>query len=354
MGIYCISAQNNAPISFEKMIHDFGRIKEDGGKVTYNFKFKNTGKQPIIIKNVQSSCGCTTPDWTKTPVLPGKEGFVSAEFDPIDRPSTFSKQIMVYNNITSEPITLEIKGDVIPKLKEVADLYRYKIGELRLVSNHVAFAKVLNTEIKTQTVDVINDSEKPITIGFVENSASPHISIIASPNTLKPKQAGKLIVNYDASKKNGWGYVIDKITIIINEKPVSGIPLTVSASLLEDFSKLSPAELANAPTMDFNSLEFDFGTIKKGDNVNYDFVFKNNGKRDLIIRDTQSSCGCTAVDTKNIIKPGESSAIKVTFNSAGKLGKQNKTVTIITNIPGKDASGNDKNKIVLRVKGNIN
>jgi hypothetical protein len=335
------------------MVHDFGRIKEDGGKVNYNFKFKNTGKQPIIIKNVQSSCGCTTPDWTKTPVLPGKEGFVSAEYDPIDRPSTFSKQITVFNNITSEPIILEIKGDVIPKTRQVTDLYRYSMGELKLTTNHVAFARISNLEKKSQSVEVYNDSDKPLTIKLTEKSFGEHLKIVANPSVLQPKSTGKIVVDYDGSKKQGWGFQTERIVLIINGTPLIGTPLTISATLMEDFSNLSKTELENAPTMDFNNLEFDFGTIKQGENVDHEYVFKNNGKRDLIIRDTQSSCGCTAVDTKNTIKPGESSSIKVSFHSAGKSGKQNKTVTLITNIPGKDASGNDKNRIVLRIKGEV-
>ncbi len=351
-GIFSINAQNNSPIHFDRTTHDFGRIKEEGGKVSYTFKFKNNGKQPIIIKNVQSSCGCTTPDWSKTPVLPGKEGFVSAEFDPIDRPSTFTKQISVFNNVTNEPIILEIKGDVIPKTKQVEDLYRYNIGELRLATNHVAFARLLNTEKKSQSIDIINSSDQPITIGIAGSLAS-HLSVVPSPNMLKPKQTGKLVVEYDASKKGAWGYVIDRVNLTINNKPVNGFPLTVSATILEDFSKLTPSELADAPTMDFSGLEYDFGSIKQGETITHEFTFKNNGKHDLIIRDTQSSCGCTAVETKKVIKPGESSGIKVTFNSAGKSGGQNKSITLITNIPGKDKNGADKYRIVLRIKGEV-
>jgi hypothetical protein len=351
-GIYLIDAQKSATINFENIVHDFGRIKEEGGKVVHNFKFKNDGKQPIIIKNVQSSCGCTTPEWSKTPVMPGKSGFVSAEFDPLERPGAFSKQIMVYNNITNDPITLEIKGDVIPKTKQVEDLYRYNIGDLRLVSNHVAFARIFNTEKKTQSVDVVNNSNKAISIAVV--SCPEHLSVVAEPSVLNPKQTGKITINYDASKKSEWGYVVDRITLKINDKAMDGAPLTVSATILEDFSKLTEAELANAPTMDFTETEFDFGTLKQGDKTVHEFTFKNNGKSDLIIRDVQTSCGCTAVDSKKVIKAGESSLIKATFNSAGKSGKQNKSITLITNIPGKDASGAEKYRIILRLKGNVN
>jgi len=350
---FVLQAQQNATFSFDKTVHDFGRIKEDGGKVSYQFKFKNNGKTPIIITNVQSSCGCTTPEWTKTPIVPGKEGFVSAEYDPLDRPGSFNKQITVYNNVTSQPIVLEVKGDVIPKTKGVEDIYRYKIGEIRLRANHVAFARMFNTEKNTQSVEVINDSDHDVTIGVNDKIIKGYLTVTATPATLAPKQTGLITVTYDATKTDKWGYNTDRIPLIINGQPAAGYPLSVSATIQEDFSTLTDKELANAPTMDFEEREFDFGTIKPGEKTTHEFKFKNNGKRDLIIRDTQTSCGCTAVETQKVVKPGETSTIKATFNSAGKSGKQNKSITIITNIPGKEKTGADKYKIVLRLKGEI-
>lgn len=352
-GIISLQAQQSANFSFEKAIHDFGRIKEDGGKVSFRFKFKNNGKTPIIITNVQSSCGCTTPEWSKTPVVPGQEGFVSAEYDPQDRPGAFNKQITVYNNVTTQPVVLEIKGDVIAKTKQVSDIYRYKIGEIRLRANHVAFARMYNTEKNTQSVEVINDSDNDITITFNDKFLKPYLSVSANPAKLAPKQTGLITVTYDATKNDSWGYKTDRIPLILNGKAAAGYPLSVSATIQEDFSKLTSKELASAPTMDFDAKEFDFGTIKQGEKITHEFKFKNNGKRDLIIRDTQSSCGCTAVETKKVIKAGESSTIKATFNSAGKSGKQNKSITLITNIPGKEKSGLDRYKIILRVKGEV-
>jgi hypothetical protein len=352
-GTYTLLAQNSAGFNFEKTIHDFGRIKEEGGKVTYTFKFKNNGKKPIIIKNVQSTCGCTTPEWTKAPIVPGKEGFVSAEFDPHQRPGAFNKQIKVYNNLTTQPIVLEIKGDVIPKKKEIADIYRHKVGDIRLKSRHVAFARMYNTKAKTQSVEFINDSDKPVTVGVNEKYLKPHLKVSVSPKTVAPKQTGTITITFDASKKDNWGYHADRLPLMINGTPAPGYPLSVSATIVEDFSALSPQEIKDAPTMDFDEQEFNFGTIKQGDKVTHEFKFKNNGKRDLIIRDTQSSCGCTAVEAKKVIKPGETSSIKTTFNSAGKMGKQNKSITLTTNIPGKSKSGADKYRIILRVKGEV-
>ncbi len=91
----------------------------------------------------------------------------------------------------------------------------------------------------------------------------------------------------------------------------------------------NPDEL---PNIKFDTEEHDFGTIQQGEKVQYAFKFKNTGKVDLIISSAQGSCGCTVPQyPKQPLKPGTEATIDVTFDSAGKQGKQNKTVTLITN-----------------------
>lgn len=74
--------------------HDFGALKH-GVPSTYDFKFKNTGDTPIQIENVRFVCSCTATEWTETPVLPGKEGFVRIEYDA-RKLGYFSKKITVF------------------------------------------------------------------------------------------------------------------------------------------------------------------------------------------------------------------------------------------------------------------
>jgi hypothetical protein len=109
-----LSAQS-AIITFEKNTHDFGKIKEQDGVATVVFSFQNTGDAPLVINRVQASCGCTTPSWTREPILPGKTGNITAAYNPANRPGTFIKSISVFSNADTKPILLTIKGDVIPK-----------------------------------------------------------------------------------------------------------------------------------------------------------------------------------------------------------------------------------------------
>ncbi len=86
------------------------------------------------------------------------------------------------------------------------------------------------------------------------------------------------------------------------------------------------------PKVSFDKTEHDFGTINAGDVVETEFTVTNTGESDLVISDAKASCGCTVPDyPKQPVKPGESAPIKVSFNSSGKSGMQNKTVTLTTN-----------------------
>jgi len=89
---------------------------------------------------------------------------------------------------------------------------------------------------------------------------------------------------------------------------------------------------ADVPVMKFDKDVHDFGKIKPGDKVTYDFKFTNTGKSPLIITDATATCGCTKPEWPHTpIKPGDNGAIHITFNSAGKMGLQDKMITISAN-----------------------
>ncbi len=113
--IFSAFAQKQPSLEFEKNEHNFGLIKEEIGAVTTQFKFINSGDSPLIIQRVASSCGCTTPSYTREPILPGKEGVVSARYSTVRRPGTFNKTIRVYTNVPDTVYVLTIKGNVTPR-----------------------------------------------------------------------------------------------------------------------------------------------------------------------------------------------------------------------------------------------
>jgi hypothetical protein len=103
-----VSAQ--AKLEFEKMVHDYGTIQQgaDGG---CEFKFTNTGTEPLVISNARGSCGCTVPEWPKDPIAPGQSQVIKVKYDT-KRVGPINKQVTIESNGSTEPVILRIKGTV--------------------------------------------------------------------------------------------------------------------------------------------------------------------------------------------------------------------------------------------------
>jgi hypothetical protein len=106
-----------AAFQFSGTEHDFGTIKE-GDVVEHTFSFKNTGDAPLIISDARPSCGCTAPDWTKTPIPAGGTGFVKARFDSNGKPNMQNKTITVTANTWPTQSVLRFKAMVVPKAQQ--------------------------------------------------------------------------------------------------------------------------------------------------------------------------------------------------------------------------------------------
>ena len=95
-------------------VHDFGKIPE-GPVAEYTFEFTNVGKEPLIIQNASASCGCTTPEWPKEPILPGKTGKIKVRYNTQGRGNQpFDKSVYISSNASTnnERYELHIKGFV--------------------------------------------------------------------------------------------------------------------------------------------------------------------------------------------------------------------------------------------------
>lgn len=117
------TANTNAPadanatpvFAFETDNHEFGVI-EQGEKVSYAFKFQNTGNAPLVISSASASCGCTVPEYTKTPVAPGEEGFINVTFDSAGKSGMTSKTVTIIANTIPNTKVLTISADIqVPK-----------------------------------------------------------------------------------------------------------------------------------------------------------------------------------------------------------------------------------------------
>jgi hypothetical protein len=104
------ATNDSTEIIFNELDHNFGTVAYKGD-ASFEFVFKNTGKAPLIIKHVQSSCGCTTPFYDTQPVAPKAKGKIMVKFDS-ERIGPFIKSIKVFSNAKNSPVELIIRGEI--------------------------------------------------------------------------------------------------------------------------------------------------------------------------------------------------------------------------------------------------
>ncbi|MBT3302535.1 MAG: DUF1573 domain-containing protein [Bacteroidetes bacterium] len=326
-----VNAQKTTTIEFEKLTHDYGTIHEEKGPVSYDFIFHNTGKEKYIITKVDASCGCTTPAYSEEPVKAGKIGFVRATYDPANLRGKFSKTITVIGNSNSK-IVLTIEGNVIPRPRSELDDYPALMGGLRFKVNHVVLGEVFENEIDTGLIEVYNFGKTDITISSMR--LPDCLRTEYTPIVLKAGEKRKIEVYFSAYIKEDLGYVFERMQLQTDDPLMPEKELIVVANIIKNIKILSEEELKNTGSIQFDKKEVDFKKIKHGDVKFTEFKFMNTGTDQLVIYDTKTDCGCTATTLgKMRYEPGEEGLIKVTFNSKGKNGSVQQSITVTTNDP---------------------
>ena len=118
--VFCAWAQDASTepsgpvITFEEESHDFGDIYQ-GDKVEHVFNFTNSGNEPLIITNVQTTCGCTAPEWPRDPVVPGQTSSITVRFNSTGKSGKQNKVITIVSNATTPKNQVVITANVLPK-----------------------------------------------------------------------------------------------------------------------------------------------------------------------------------------------------------------------------------------------
>ena len=327
-----VFSQDGPAIKFEVKDHNFGRINEADGKVLFTYKFTNIGEKPLKIEKVIPSCGCTTPDWSKEEIKPGKQGFISATFDPTGRPGLFNKYITVYANTSPNIMMLTFKGEVIPRTETFEDSFPSVSGNLHFIINALNYNSVYNNLKDTvQDLVVYNTSSKPITIKSV--SGLNYLKA-QTPIIIPVRKEMHIPIHLDATVMSDLGLNLGALKLMTDDEAEPEKIISVVVDLHQYLPHMTDLEIAKATRLDFDTKMHDYGNVKEGETVKYSFKFHNKGKKDLKIYQVKSTCGCTAPDPKKTeLKPGESSEIEVTFYSAGKHGRETRDITVFSNDP---------------------
>ena len=329
-------------IRFDKKVHDFGDVMIAEGPVSCIFTFTNIGKEPIVIHNVISSCGCTTPDWTREPVRPDATGTIQATFSNDQGPYPFDKTLTVYVGVgrssLDRPVVLRLRGVSHEKKKNLDELFTTKIGSLGLRKTEVSIGYIDQGVVKSDQMQVANLSKSDLTVETA--TVAPGLTLTVTPNPIPARSMARLTytVNPAAMDATAWGKQRYEATFRLNGREQAD-KVTITGVIKDNFEKLSKADIEKAGIPVIDKSYYEFGEVKKGVSVTASYSIRNKGKSTLLIHQIEGQGSASTVLTKLplTIKPGGKADIKVRLetDSLEYTGEVIEVLTVITNAPSK-------------------
>ncbi len=233
-----------AKIEFEKLTHDFGQITEHPDGATYKFKFKNTGKEPLVISSARPSCGCTVPTWTQDPVMPGQTGEITARYNSLGRIGSFNKSITVESNSAENPVIyLTIKGDVKAKpteenLVDAQNVPSNLMPELSLLKNEYNFGKMQVGEKMTQVFYFKNTGAGDLVVqDVVSNCKCTQFKVDKA--RVKPGEEGNITLTFAPNQESATDEVVN---ILINAPDKGRNKITLKGQVVKKLVQSSPVQ----------------------------------------------------------------------------------------------------------------
>ncbi len=273
-------------LKFERAFCDFGEIKEDGGPVSHEFKFRNSSNTPIVITGSSTSCGCTVPTYSRKPIMAGEESSVTVRFDPLYRPGINSKTVLLYTSEGGSPIELEVRAKVLARERSIDEQYPYKMGgELRVSGLYVTLGNISHGESRLGVVEFINTSKRSLSIELRPRAATQGL-IVEYPKIVAAGERGVFNIGYDIGVgSNYYGSVSDIIDIYIDSQ-IAPLWLQSKAYIVDFFSsnikKGSPSALFTKKIINFDTFNLQSGFLNRR------FTVDNKGLETLVIRKVES------------------------------------------------------------------
>lgn len=293
---------------FEEVEWNFGRIEEDGGKVSHTFGYTNTAPHPVSIERVYTSCGCTTGDYSRRPLKAGASEQFTVTFDPDGRPGRFDKRITIVYDQGRGRTILRIKGVVKGRKRSEEDIYPYALGSgVRVDATYKAFGNVGQGSSKSMTIALVNTSDEGVRIEPLWEERSGLLELFL-PNTLAPKEVALATATYVLSEEEPhYGLLRDKVGILINGAK-SETFFTTTAFGVDHFEKSATRK----PRAVIEPSWYDFGEVEVPSVQRCVIRITNDGTAPLVVRSVTPREGTTiGLTDGTTIAPSETLTVEV-------------------------------------------
>lgn len=323
--------QSVAPqaIEFSKKVHNFGKISINDGEQHCTFEFRNTSDKPVVINNIISSCGCTTPIWPKKPIMPGESGKVEVTYLNDQGPYPFDKVLTVYTSASKKPIILRITGLAYENERSLKEMFPASIGQLGLKKEIIRGGQIAQGNTKSGNFQVANISNKSVKVTFA--NVSPGLGLSIEPQTIPAGEIANVEYTIDTKAKENWGATTYSADVLCNGVKAPQ-KLKVECMIIDNFSTLTKEQKAKGSMLLAVNSSYNFGTIAKGKGVTATFQLRNTGQSPLVLHKTDAPEN-VKVTTPTTIQAGEKFTLTATIDTSSCSEEEVLTITLITNSP---------------------
>lgn len=180
-----------ATLVFEHTTADLGQISEDDAPMAVEFPFRNTGKDPVVITRVRTTCGCTVPEYPREPIRPGADGVIRITYHPKGHPGTLDRSVRICTSSTAgeAETQLRLTGKVSPTQNPYPH-FAHRCGALRLMQRQVKFGKISVERPSVCRIHVVNGGTRTLRLSV--EGLPPHITFRCEPEQLAPGAEGDL------------------------------------------------------------------------------------------------------------------------------------------------------------------
>lgn len=194
--LYALHGFGQSTLQFGCPEWDFGTIREENGPVSHSFEAVNRSDHPEVILEVSASCGCTKPEFSRRPILPGETASVSVSFNPAGQSGTIDRTLVVYGAGNTPVARLRITGRVEPRARTIAERYPIAVGQgIRLTNNYLPFDRLPHGRTTAAAIGIANDSDTPHEIRLIEEQQSRLLTVEA-PQLLQPGEEAEIRMTY--------------------------------------------------------------------------------------------------------------------------------------------------------------
>lgn len=326
-----VQSQGTQPGSliFSPSEWNFGEIREQDGRVTHTFLGRNEGKEPLVIVEVTASCGCTTPEFSRQPILPGEQTQITVTFDPLNRPGSFSKELSVFSSRRERVARLRVTGSVIARERSLEEVYPFDLGAgLRLDGTFHAFAYLYRGREASTQFRAVNTTDEPVHLRL--ESLSPNSTLtLTYPRELAPGEHIHIGISCRVPTDSPtYGTVQEEVALYLNGRRA---PRTL---ILHGIAVDPPGDRGPAPRMQLSESIIRFGTLhRSAGRQNRPLYISNTGDTTLCVRavELQPGIGCS-LRAGDRIAPGETREATVTLDPRTlEYGAASMRLLLVTN-----------------------